>query len=1386
LWDVGLTAIVTAVNNAVADVHPTPQRTAARSSIAAAMSRWGCRADPNRWDWTHLTDAIEARLRHDECRDVGDAWMLATALLEKEHRAEYREREELSLVSMWEIKGGGDFAEQCRRRDGRWRGRIEEGDPLRPDAPHFARERSSLISEPAGQGGLALAAEPLLMRAGVVAIEHMGRRTRQEGLYEWQDDYEAARRANPRLPRNEAGATAWKRQLERLRAAGVRSVGWGPTQARDGGPGGELPTIMQTAQHGVQRAAGRRTNATAATKVRQALDMADVREARSQRAWTIMLRRMVGQVARRPAREWSLGNRDSDLEARGARLVFVSGDDGEERSEAGGEARWMRRHELDYVPAGSDALVAEEGAEQGVERLDRDGHCTSWREREAQMLKAVDFDEEGWMVKARSRERFTEEEIARLPAALRMLGNACIQLTRAKAEVIDDRLRAKRKGLHINLATARADKRTFCRVQAQFNIDTFYAADGSRQVVGEGKDKEWVNARACVRDDGDTCGGRMMEEEGADNYFDELAAQLDAVEQHPAGGRIAIVFDATSPIEAMKAFRKASARRRQGYLAREWLDTLLQLTAKHEVVVFIWRRSHTGSPANEWADAIVDNYAEAGGIRAVPRRPVRFAAVQHTMCRRGVRSWAQRTAARVIARRLGEACVESIVREDGDVHTGDKLADDVYATVTAILSQRSCMGDEKRARGMRGRDATRIVCPFGCSGARGTPAAFTWLHAQYRCKQPELVEARGDWLKTLTDVEKAMAEVNGWDQRPEYLRSGQIGTALAAAWTGEEGDSSMSEAQVQARSEQLCRVAGGLFQTSGDPKLDRRKELRTAVEKATISGARVQQKAVMLTTEIESELVAELSAARSVRKLAMRWRACVTEGGPRRAAALREIHQTAACVRTMAKAAKTAGRLSEEREQDGIAEIQRRSASAIRTARMLYPRVGARAYFQWWLLARLQNWRARAMVDWRRRRDRLRTKGTAGAKQRRSPRWAADAESSRWAHEVIGAAAIPATATRAKLRAGLHSEVASGHGRIVGVIECEGLADWHWRNGGGWKAERRRRAALDLARRRKAAVRAAEAFVHFFQQPTGARLGLSGFKRQPTGATVNIEVAPRRRRRARKRRRTAVGSAAEGGVASRRKSKTRETDAWRQGGWEAGEDYEVDEIIDRRGANAEDVINYADVEGANVYIGSAMYLVAWKGWDEQYYSWEPYDFIIDNELIDTFERKRAQGGAQNTWMSKPDEVVGVRYARLHSRGKPRLEARCRWHTQRAVAADEESPSREEWVHATRKVLGSRAFATAKELERTLARQQAGAAPAAATSSLRVTTRAERTRGRRRDDEAEEEAGKINPPRRRRLLAIIDEDDEMEVDDGDGDDGDREGGPEGWMPGCCVA
>jgi hypothetical protein len=153
-------------------------------------------------------------------------------------------------------------------------------------------------------------------------------------------------------------------------------------------------------------------------------------------------------------------------------------------------------------------------------------------------------------------------------------------------------------------------------------------------------------------------------------------------------------------------------------------------------------------------------------------------------------------------------------------------------------------------------------------------------------------------------------------------------------------------------------------------------------------------------------------------------------------------------------------------------------------------------------------------------------------------------------------------------------------------------------------------------------------------------------------------------------------------------------------------------------------------------------------------------------------------------MSKPDEVVAVRYVRLHSRGKPRLEARCKWHARPTTSIDGEAGGREEWLHATRKALGNRAFVLAKRLERTLAQQQAGANAEASASKLRVTTRAAAAKGRGREREADEEAGKINPPRRRRPLAIIEEDDEREASSEAGSD--REGEAEEWRPGCSVA
>ena len=39
------------------------QRAAARSGVALAMERWGCREDPNHCQWEHLIGAIEQFLK---------------------------------------------------------------------------------------------------------------------------------------------------------------------------------------------------------------------------------------------------------------------------------------------------------------------------------------------------------------------------------------------------------------------------------------------------------------------------------------------------------------------------------------------------------------------------------------------------------------------------------------------------------------------------------------------------------------------------------------------------------------------------------------------------------------------------------------------------------------------------------------------------------------------------------------------------------------------------------------------------------------------------------------------------------------------------------------------------------------------------------------------------------------------------------------------------------------------------------------------------------------------------------------------------------------------------------------------------------------------------
>ena len=83
-WSVAVAALYTVVAEAMSEAVDSPQRVAARSAVAAAMARWGCRCAPEEWDWSHLRGPLEQELARGGVRHLGDAWMLAALLAAEE------------------------------------------------------------------------------------------------------------------------------------------------------------------------------------------------------------------------------------------------------------------------------------------------------------------------------------------------------------------------------------------------------------------------------------------------------------------------------------------------------------------------------------------------------------------------------------------------------------------------------------------------------------------------------------------------------------------------------------------------------------------------------------------------------------------------------------------------------------------------------------------------------------------------------------------------------------------------------------------------------------------------------------------------------------------------------------------------------------------------------------------------------------------------------------------------------------------------------------------------------------------------------------------------------------------------------------------------------
>jgi ribosomal protein S18 acetylase RimI-like enzyme len=153
VWAIALGALYASVTECLSERGDTQQRRAARSAVALALTRWGCRGDPSRWCWAHLASALEYSLEYAVVRYLGDAWMLAALLATAD-------------AATGEVDSSGPTS--------RWRWLQAAGDrgPLRADAPHFAPPRSCMVFEPERTGGIGAAPAGALLEAGLTAVGH--------------------------------------------------------------------------------------------------------------------------------------------------------------------------------------------------------------------------------------------------------------------------------------------------------------------------------------------------------------------------------------------------------------------------------------------------------------------------------------------------------------------------------------------------------------------------------------------------------------------------------------------------------------------------------------------------------------------------------------------------------------------------------------------------------------------------------------------------------------------------------------------------------------------------------------------------------------------------------------------------------------------------------------------------------------------------------------------------------------------------------------------------------------------------------------------------------------------------------------------------------------
>jgi ribonuclease HI len=469
------------------------------------------------------------------------------------------------------------------------------------------------------------------------------------------------------------------------------------------------------------------------------------------------------------------------------------------------------------------------------------------------------------------------------------------------------------------------------------------ASDASwRLVETEGGGRELVVAAAALMDDGSSLAGRVPSDspEREDNYTGEIAGMIAALSALPAGSRVLLIVDATSPIEAWFRFRRCSARKRRGFMAWEWLERLDAAAGRHAMIVVRWQTSHVGDAPNEVVDRMAEEAAHRTTEIEVDAHAAAAASMKWGGCVKSTLQWAKTGACAHVETWLRTFSEHSTFEERGDIKPRG-LSNNAAVWGERMRTGRACYADPRPSwkSGEAERRAAR-GCPW--CGAGGS---LTWWHVCIECRSRDTaVEAR-EALQTATLA---------LDKIVQHAAGGHRGPALLLKALG--GGHIAPEERVTIRG-----LLGGVCGTSGDVERDKKMATRKAAAHIVEAAARLLQmadddRAVARWRDDDRKRARVNSVMRSyMRKLA----ACAWGRSPEQEAAREDRRRhVGAFIRDVEEAAAgadgdTCALLAQER--DGVlsrcrAEWVWRGGGQSRGELRLW----------WWIAARTFRWRYRA------------------------------------------------------------------------------------------------------------------------------------------------------------------------------------------------------------------------------------------------------------------------------------------------------------------------------------------------------------------------------------------------------------------------------------------